>query len=51
MKDMMSEHLLIFDADDCNDKDWDIVIECLKEHLPNFQVLYADGDYMNFRWD
>ena len=50
MKDTISDHLLIFDAYDCNDKDWQIVIKCLEKNLKNFNVLYADGNWMNFRW-
>ena len=50
MQDQYSEHLLIFEAEDVNDKDWNEVIDCLKKHLPNFKTMYADGNYMNFRW-
>ena len=51
VKDDLSDHLLIFNADDCNDDDWDDVIKVLKANLKDFQVFYADGNYMNFRWN
>lgn len=50
MKDMYSEHLLIFEADDVNDEDWKTVIKCLEQNLPNFKTYYADGNFINFRW-
>ena len=41
-------HVLIFEADDCNDRDWKPIIKCLEKHMEGFEVRYADGDYMNF---
>lgn len=51
MTDNQSKHLLVFEAQDCNDPDWDKVIEVLREQLPDFEVFFADGNNMNFRWN
>lgn len=39
-----------FEAENCNDKSWNVIIKTLKDHLPNFDVSYGDGDYMTFRF-
>ena len=39
-----------FEAENCNDKSWDVIIKTLKDHLPNFDVYYGDGDNMTFRF-
>lgn len=40
-----------FKAENCNDKSWDVIIKTLKDHLPNFDVYYGDGDNMAFQFD
>lgn len=39
-----------FEAENCNDKSWNVIIKTLKDHLPNFDVYYGDGDNMTFRF-
>ena len=41
---------VLFDADDCNDEGWDVIIQVLKENLKDFYVTYGDGNYMTFSW-
>lgn len=42
---------LIFEAEDVNDERWNVIIETLRDNLPGFEVLYGEGDYMEFRWN
>lgn len=43
-----SENILVFEAEDCNDPRWEVIINILEKNIPGFEVRYADGDWMNF---
>lgn len=45
-----NEHVLMFTAADCNDENWDVIIDTLRKALPDFGVFFADGDNMIFSW-
>ena len=45
-----SQMEVTFDADDCNDEGWDVIIQVLEKNLKDFSVSYGDGDYMTFSW-
>lgn len=45
---MNEDKILIFEAWDVNDPNWDIVIDVLMDHLPGFEVRYGDGNNMMF---
>lgn len=45
---MIIKNILAFEADDVNDPRWDTVIKVLKENIEGFEVVYADGNWMNF---
>lgn len=47
----MEKNSLLFEAEDVNDENWDMIIEMLRDNLPGFEVLYGDGNYMEFKWD
>lgn len=47
----MEKNSLLFEVEDVNDEGWDMIIETLKDNLPGFEVLYGDGNYMEFKWD
>ena len=47
----MKEYSLIFEAEDVNDEGWDTIANILRENIPGFEVLYGDGNYMEFKWD
>lgn len=47
----MKEYSLIFEAEDVNDKGWDTITNILKENIPGFEVLYGNGNYIEFRWN
>lgn len=37
-----------FEAYDCNDEGWDIIIAVLKKELKDFKAFYGEGDKMCF---
>ena len=47
----MEKNLLLFEAENVNDEGWNVIIKTLKDNLPGFEVLYGDGNYMEFKWD
>ena len=47
-EDGVTKNTLIFDSWDCNDKDWDTIIKVLRDNLPDFEVLYLDGNNRKF---
>ena len=47
----MKEYSLIFEAENVNDEGWDTIANILRENIPGFEVLYGNGNYMEFKWD
>lgn len=47
----MEKNSLLFEAEDVNDEKWNMIIETLRDNLLGFEVLYGDGNYMEFKWD
>ena len=40
--------MITFRAEDVNDPRWEKIISVLKATIPGFEVLYGDGNWMNF---
>lgn len=40
--------MITFRAEDVNDPRWEKIISVLKANIPGFEVLYGDGNWMNF---
>ena len=47
----MEKNSLLFEAENVNDEGWDMIIEMLRNNLSGFEILYGDGNYMEFKWD
>ena len=43
-----NNNVVIFEANDCNDPTWDVIIQVLRENIPGFNVGYGIGNFMAF---
>lgn len=43
-----NNNVLLFEAEDCDDPTWDVIIGILMEHIPGFTVGYGNGNWMAF---